>query len=286
MPLIPTAALVERAALEGHGLAAFNVITLEHAEAVVAGAAAAGRPVILQVSENAVRFHGGALAPLTSACVALARSTQSDVALHLDHVRDVTLLEQVDPDSFGSVMIDASHLPYQENVLRTQAVVRWARERGLWVEAELGRVGGKNGEVPLDAHQPGARTDVDEAADFVAQTGVDGLAVAVGSSHAMVSRTATLDQTLIGQLHAALSIPLVLHGSSGVPAAELSEAVRNGIVKVNIGTALNIAFTAAVRAALTADVAAVDPRLYLAAARAAMAGTVTEAIASLGPRVG
>ena len=282
MPLVPTAELVGDAAAHHRGVAAFNVVTLEHVEAVVAGALEASQPVILQVSENAVAFRGGRLSPLASACVAAAHEASVPVALHLDHVRDLRLLDQLTPGTFSSLMIDASHLAYADNVAQTRGVVGWARERGLWVEAELGMVGGKDGAPPLDAHAPGARTDPAEAFAFVDATGVDALAVAVGSSHAMRTRTADLDVDLIARLRSALGVPLVLHGSSGVPAASLGAAVAAGIVKVNIGTALNVAFTAAVRAQLSADAHAVDPRTYLADARKSMAATVRDAIRSLG----
>jgi fructose-bisphosphate aldolase class II len=140
---------------------------------------------------------------------------------------------------------------------------------GLWVESELGEVGGKNG-----AHAPGVRTDPAEARAYTAATGVDALAVAVGSSHAMTDRTAHLDHTLITALRDAVPVPLVLHGSSGVPDDELTAAVAAGMVKINIGTALNTAFTAAVRDTLNADAELVDPRKYLGPARDAMAATV------------
>jgi fructose-bisphosphate aldolase, class II len=281
MPLVPTAALIDRAEADGDGLAAFNVICLEHIEAVIDGAHYAGRPVILQISENALKFHQGLLAPLTQACVAAAQNAHVDVALHLDHVQDPGTLEQVTPGTFGSVMIDASTLPYEQNLQLTRDTVAWGHRRGLWVEAELGQVGGKNGEPPLDAHQPGARTDPTEAEAFVKATGVDALAVAVGSSHAMTARTAVLDLDLIAALRSVVPVPLVLHGSSGVPAATLASAVAAGIVKVNIGTALNVAFTAAVRARLESDSGLVDPRRYLAPAREAMATVVAEAVRSL-----
>src|SRR5581483_3151701 len=118
---------------------------------------------------------------------------------------------------------------------------------GLWLEAELGYVGGKP-DQPQSAHGAGVRTDPDEARDFVAATGVDALAVAVGSSHAMTTRTATLDAELVAALHRAVAVPLVLHGSSGVPDDSLVTAIRAGITKVNVGTALNVAMTGAVRA--------------------------------------
>ena len=124
-------------------------------------------------------------------------------------------------------------------------MARWCQDRGIWVEAELGEIGGKNG-----VHAPGARTRPDEAAVYVAATGVDALAVAVGSSHAMLTRDAALDLELIAKIRDAVSLPLVLHGSSGVPDAGLAAAVRAGMTKINVATQLNKAFTAAVRASL------------------------------------
>jgi fructose-bisphosphate aldolase class II len=279
MPLVPTADLIIAARAERRALAAFNVITLEHAEAIVAAAEATGSPVILQISENAVKFHHGRLAPIARATAAVAETAGVDVALHLDHVEDPALLRQAADHGFGSVMYDGSHLSYAENVRATREAADWAHDHGLWLEAELGKVGGKDGEAPLSAHAPGARTDPDEARAFVEATGVDGLAVAVGSSHAMTERSAALDHALVAKLAAAVPVPLVLHGSSGVPDDELREAVRGGLVKVNIGTALNIAFTGTVREYLqTAPVEVVDPRKYLKSARDAMTATAAHFI--------
>jgi fructose-bisphosphate aldolase class II len=283
MPVKPTADLIAAARAEGRALAAFNVITLEHAEAIAAAAETAQAPVILQISENAVKFHHGRLAPIARATAAVAETATVDVALHLDHVEDPTLLRQAADHGFGSVMIDGSHLDYAANVRATREAAEWAHEHGLWIEAELGRVGGKDGELPLSAHAPGARTDPDEARSFVADTGVDALAVAVGSSHAMTDRTAVLDHDLIARLRAAAGVPLVLHGSSGVPDEELARAVAGGLVKVNIGTALNIAFTGAVREYLDgAPADAVDPRKYLVSARENMVKTAAHFISLLG----
>ncbi|GAA1383528.1 class II fructose-bisphosphate aldolase [Catellatospora chokoriensis] len=274
MALVSTGKLVAEAAAAGTGVAAFNVITLEHAEAITAGAAAAGRPVILQISENAVKFHGGRLGPISAAARAVAELASVDVALHLDHVESVALLHQAPEHGFSSVMFDASTLPYAENVAATRAAAEFCHEHGLWLESELGTVGGKDGAPPLGAHAPGARTDPAEAAAYVAETGVDALAVAVGSSHAMTSRDAALDHDLIAALRQAVTVPLVLHGSSGVGDAELRRAVTGGLVKVNIGTALNIAATGAVREVLSGDPKLVDPRKYLRPARDAMSATV------------
>ncbi|MGW2562770.1 class II fructose-bisphosphate aldolase [Streptomyces sp. NPDC001514] len=281
MPLAETGALVAEAAAERRAVAAFNIITLEHAEAVVAGAESAGSPVILQISENAVKYRYGRVLPLARAAVEAAREAAVPVALHLDHVKSGDLLRQATDAGFSSVMYDASHLSYEENLAATRAAADWAHANGLWIEAELGEVGGKNGAAPLDAHAPGARTDPDEARVFVEAAGVDALAVAIGSSHAMTSRTASLDHELLARLAGSLDVPLVLHGSSGVPDAELSAAVSGGMAKVNIGTALNVAMTAAIRAYLATNVDAVDSRKYLSVGRRAMAETVTELIGVL-----
>lgn len=277
MPLVPTAELVRAAHTTGRGIGAFNVISLEHAEAIVAGAEAAGRPVVCQISENAVRFHGGSLAPIARATAAVAESAAVPVGLHLDHVTDANLLRSAADCGFGSVMYDASALPHARNVSATRAAADWAHARGLWLEAELGAIGGKDG-----VHAPGARTDPAEAAAFVGATRIDALAVAVGSSHAMTTRTARLDHDLIARLRRAVPVPLVLHGSTGVPDDELRLAVAAGMVKINIGTALNIAFTGAVRDALTADSTTVDPRRYLSRARTRMAAAVESALRVLG----
>ncbi|OIQ77284.1 fructose-bisphosphate aldolase [mine drainage metagenome] len=174
-------------------------------------------------------------------------------------------------------MFDAGVAPYDENVASTRAAVEWAHGHGLWLEAELGYVGGKP-DAPISAHTPGTRTDPLEAAEFVKETGVDALAVAVGSSHAMTTRTASLDHALIRQLAVAVSVPLVLHGSSGVSDDDLASAVSAGIGKVNIGTALNIAYTHAIRQFLDSDGKVVDPRKYLSVARDAAAEVVAAAL--------
>lgn len=263
MTLVGAGALISG----GGAVAAFNAITLEHAEAIVTGAERAGRGVILQLSENAIRFHGGASRPMLLACAELARSASVPIALHVDHVESADLAEAVIADALaGSLMVDASRLPYDDNVALTASLAASAHAAGLWVEAELGEVGGKDG-----AHAPGARTDPDEAAAFVRATSVDALAVAVGSSHAMAERTASLDLELIAALAAAVPVPLVLHGSSGVPDDMLLAGVAAGLRKINIGTALNVAGTAALRESL-GD--AVDPRTALAASRDAMSEVV------------
>ncbi|MFC6596432.1 class II fructose-bisphosphate aldolase [Kitasatospora paranensis] len=274
MPLAATADLLAAAAAARRGLPAFNVISLEHAEAIADGAERVGTAAVLQISQNAVRYHGGRLLPLARACAEVAAAARVPLSLHLDHVEDLDLLHAAPGAGFSSAMYDASRLPHDDNVKSTAEAAAWAHRHGLHLEAELGRVGGKDGEPPLSPHAPGARTDPAEAARYVADTGVDALAVAVGSSHAMTTRTAALDHALIARLAAASPVPLVLHGSSGVPDEELAAGIAAGLVKVNIGTALNTAFTPAVRRHLAEDERVTDPRRYLAAGRAAMAEAV------------
>ncbi|MEC5170251.1 class II fructose-bisphosphate aldolase [Glaciihabitans sp. GrIS 2.15] len=265
MTLSTTAHLINEAVARGRAVPSFNVISLEHAEAIVGGADLAGIGVLLQLSENAVKFHGG-MRPLLAACRELATSARSPIGIHLDHFESATLIDEAialgSGFGIGSLMVDASTEPYERNVALTASAVARGHAAGLWIEAELGEVGGKDG-----AHAPGVRTDPLEAARFVDATGVDGLAVAVGSSHAMTDQTASLDLDLIARLSSAVAVPLVLHGSSGVPDAALREAVAAGIRKVNVGTGLNIAFTAEVRAVLESSPMLSDPRRYLAPAR-------------------
>lgn len=271
MPLARTADLVAEAQRAGTGVAAFNVITLEHAEAIVDGAARAGRAVILQISENAVKFHRGQLLPIVAAAAAVAAEAPIPASIHLDHVEDVRLLHASADTPVSSAMFDAAALEYDANVEATRSAADWAHARGMFLEAELGEVGGKDG-----AHAPGVRTDPAEAAAFVRDTGVDALAVAVGSSHAMATRVARLDFDLIARLRSAVPVPLVLHGSSGVADDDLRTAVSAGLVKINVGTLLNVRFTQRVRDYLSADDAVTDPRKYLAPARTAIADAVAE----------
>ncbi|HEV7907647.1 MAG TPA: class II fructose-bisphosphate aldolase [Pseudonocardiaceae bacterium] len=278
MPLVATGEIVGVARRAGAGVGAFNVITVEHAEAIVAGAESADQPVILQVSENAVKFHLGRLRPIARAAAEVAAAARVPVSLHLDHVEDDDLLRHAADAGFSSAMYDASKRSYDDNVAATRAAARWAHDHGLWLEAELGEVGGKDG-----AHAPGVRTDPAEAAAYVAATEVDGLAVAVGSSHAMIEKTAALDLQLLTRLRDNVAVPLVLHGSSGVPDDQLRAAVLHGMVKVNIGTALNVAYTGAVLDVLTQPNPPVDPRKYLGPARDAVSECVAHVLGVLNP---
>ncbi|MGO4652366.1 ketose-bisphosphate aldolase [Arthrobacter sp. 2RAF22] len=264
MTLVSTRELMDTATANRIGQGAFNVIHLETAEGLVAGAESAGVPLILQISENCVRFHGG-LVPIARGAMSIARDSSVPVALHLDHAESEELALQAVDLGFGSVMYDGAHLPYRANVEVTRRVATYAQDHGVYVEAELGKVGGKDG-----AHAPGVRTDPAEARSFVEATGVDALAVAVGSSHAMTERSAALDLALITRLKEAVRLPLVLHGSSGVADETLVAAIRAGMTKINVSTHLNGFFTRAVREYLDANPSVVDSRKYIKAGRDAL----------------
>jgi len=264
MTLVSTQSIVASALAGSGGAAAFNVVQLENLEAVVAASARCGLPVIVAISENAVRYHGG-LAPLTRASLAAAQETEAVVSIHLDHAETFGLVLEAVDLGVSSVMFDASRLSFSDNVAATARAVSTCHAAGVWVEAELGEVGGKGG-----VHTPGVRTKPAEAAAYVEATGVDALAVAVGSSHKMVARVAQLDFLLISELASAVPVPLVLHGSSGVSDESVRLAIAAGITKVNVATQLNKIFTAAVREYLITHSDEVDPRRYLGAGRAAM----------------
>jgi fructose-bisphosphate aldolase class II len=273
MTLVSARELVRAAASASTGIGAFNVIHLETAEALVQASERAQLPVILQISQNCADYHGG-LEPIGWATLAIARRATTPVAVHLDHAERPELVDEAIELGFGSVMFDGGRLDYEQNVELTAQVAARARTVGVFIEAELGEVGGKDG-----AHAPGVRTDPDEARAFVEATGVDSLAVAVGSSHAMLDRSASLDIALIARLKDALrgvgrsggDVPLVLHGSSGVADDVIVQAVRAGMTKVNVSTHLNGFFTRAIREKLASDGTLVDSRKYVAPAREAVA---------------
>ena len=241
MTLVRLDAVLAEADREGGAVGAFNVVHLENAEALVSAAEATGLPVVLQISENCVRYHG-ALAPIALATKAIAERSSALCVLHLDHAEDEALGRR--GGGAGVHLGDVRRVTARR---RDQP----ARDHGPWSSAVTPRESVSRPSSARSAARTGstprsARTDPEAAAAFVAETGVDALAVAVGSSHAMTSRTAELDLDLVSRLHEAVSVPLVLHGSSGVPDDVIVAAVRAGMRKVNIATHLNAVFTAAV----------------------------------------
>lgn len=261
--------LVQRARENGGAVGAFNVILLEHAEALVLAAEQIKLPIILQISENCVKYHG-ALKPIAIASIAIAEAADVPVSIHLDHAEGEDLIRQALDLGFDSIMFDGSKLEYQENVRASTAIAHLCREYGASLEVEIGEIGGKDG-----VHAKGARTKPLEAKAFVQDTGADLLAVAVGTSHAMLTRDSALDFDLIRDISKHVSQPLVLHGSSGVSDEDLQRAVKAGMSKINIATHLNNVFTSAIRNALAKDLQVVDPRKYLIPSRQLLSDEVS-----------
>ena len=268
--------LVFNAKSAGTAVGAFNVILLEHAEALVAGAEIAKLPVILQISENCVSYHK-ALKPISVATIAIAESASIPVSVHLDHAESEDLVKEALDLGYDSVMFDGSKLSYADNVAASARMAALCKSYGATLEVEIGEVGGKDG-----VHAPGVRTNPLEAKAFAEATGADLVAVAVGSSHAMTTRDATLDFDLIAEIARTVSIPLVLHGSSGVSDPDLQKAVKAGMSKINIATHLNNVFTHEIREGLGANPKLVDPRKYIAPGREAVATEVARLLTLLG----
>lgn len=277
MPLVTLREVLVPAAEQGYAVGAFNANNLEYVQAIVTAATAERAPVIVQASQGAIRHAG--LAYITEMVRVAARETPIPVVLHLDHGRDLELVRQCIEIGFTSVMFDGSDLPLEENIRLTARVVEWARAVGVSVEGELGRVP----RVGFTAEEVRAlMTDPDEAARFARETGVDALAVAVGSVHQMTQQRAVLDVPRVAAIRRATGLPLVLHGSSGVAEDSLREAIRAGICKVNFATSLNVVFRRGLAEAMAEDPAGVDPRPYLARAREEVATAVRERIHLLG----
>lgn len=277
MALVPAATLVRGAYGRGGGVAAVEVVTLEHAEGIVLGAEQAGLPVILQVGQAAATFHLGDPAPLAAALAALAKTSLVDVALHLDRATEDGLLYRAADCGFSAVGVDPGRRPYAEAVDLVAEAARWGREQGLWVQAELGQV---NADGELESAQGGGvTTDPEQAADFVLRTGVNALAVGIGLDRA---DDVAADLDLIRRLAAAVPVPLVALGPAGVPQPVMGPAVTAGITTVVFGPVTTRAMTRVIRQHLHDLPDVHDPPQYLAPARKAVSAVVAELIATVG----
>ena len=265
MPLVTTKEML-KAALEGHfAVGAFNANNMEMVQAIVEAATEERAPVILQVSQGAIRYAG---LPLAAGLVKIAAAnTDVPVALHLDHGTDFDQNVLCLREGFTSLMFDGSDLPLEENIRISKTICDIAHICGIPVEAELGKVL-KRGATPDEVQEAMAKPE--EAVHFIQETGADSLAVAIGSIHALLSQSARLDIVRLEAIHQAIpEIPLVLHGASGVVEDSVAESLDYGIGKVNVATYLAQAFTGAMFESLKADPDAVDPRKHLVPAREA-----------------
>ncbi|GAB4444275.1 MAG: class II fructose-bisphosphate aldolase family protein [Chloroflexi bacterium OHK40] len=271
--LSPMTALLHDAAARGAAIGAFNVYNLEGVRAVINAAEAEASPVILQVHPGALRYGGQALLAL---CLAAAQESQVPVAVHLDHSTAASDMRRALEAGVRSIMADGSHLPFADNLRFTREMVELARAHGATVEAELGRLAGT--EDGLTLHEAEAHyTNPEQAAVFVARTGIDALAVCIGNVHGHYHREPQLDFVRLAALREAVPVPLVLHGASGLPDTLIRTAITLGVRKINVNTELRVAYVHALRAASTARVA---PELLelLGAAVAAMQTVVATKI--------
>lgn len=275
MYLISSHTMLQKAQREGYAVPAFNVHNLETVQAITETAAQMGSPVILAGTAGTWRYAG--VDYLVAICQQAAQRYDLPLALHLDHhevLEDIHLKVKA---GVRSVMIDASHLPFEHNVETVAGVVRLCHRYGVSVEAELGTLGGQEDERVV-AENACVFTDPLLAQAFVRRTGIDSLAVAIGSAHGLYRGEPRLDFPRLAQIRAQVSVPLVLHGASGIPAEMVKQAIAHGICKVNVATELKIAFADAVKAFFTAHPQANDPREYMEPGKQALKRVVEEKI--------
>lgn len=238
MPIVTTGQMLRDAQKGGYAVGAFNTDNMEILQAVIAAAVKLHSPVILQANPVIVEYAG--LDYFFAMAKTAAKSADVPVAIHLDHGNSFDLAMKALRTGYTSIMFDGSLMDIHENIRITKSIVDACIPAGIPVEAEIGKVGGK--EDKIDAGE-GEYTDVDEAADFADKTGVSSLAVAIGTAHGVYKGIPKLNYELLSRLRNALSIPLVLHGASGLPDEALTECIRRGICKINFATELRMAYT-------------------------------------------
>lgn len=274
MPLVTTKELLLDAQANGYAVGAFNVENMEMVQVVAAAAEELRSPVIMQTTPSTVKYAG--LDYFYANVRAAAEKASVPIVMHLDHGSSYELAMQAYRTGYTSIMIDGSHGGWEENIAVSKAVADACHPSGIPVEAELGKVGGKEDDLEVGEGNP--YTDPDEAARFVELTNVDSLAVAIGTAHGVYKGIPKLDVERLSEIRKAVSIPLVLHGTSGVPDETVQECIRRGICKVNYATDLRIAFTKGVRSVFEADPDIIDPKKYNAAGREQVKQYVMEKI--------
>ncbi len=279
MSFVSVTELLQKAQ-EGHyAVGAFNCNNMEIVQAIVAAAEAERSPVIIQASQGAIKYAGVEfIAGLTRLA---AERASVPVALHLDHGTSFNQVMQCIRSGFSSVMIDGSKHSLEDNIALTNKVIEAARPLGISVEAELGKIGGTEDDITVSDREA-MFTDPLEAERFVQATGVDSLAIAIGTAHGQYKGTPKLDFERLKQITALVKTPIVLHGSSGVPSEALREAIALGVCKVNIDTNIREAFVLAARQVLERDAKEIDPRKMLGPAREAATVIIREKIRIFG----
>ncbi|BES64504.1 class II fructose-1,6-bisphosphate aldolase [Gottschalkiaceae bacterium SANA] len=259
--------VMKHAHRNGYAVGAFNVNNMEAIQAIIEAAEELQSPVIIQASQGGLKYAG---VKYMAAMVKVAAEVASvPVVLHLDHGTEFSSQVQCLQAGWTSLMIDASHYDLQENIAKTKEIVEMAHQVGVGVEAELGKIGGVEDDIAVDA-KDAVYTEVDEAYDFVCATGVDYLAIAVGTAHGPYKGDPKIDFTRIAEIKAKVNMPLVLHGSSGLPKESIEKAIAAGINKINIDTDLRQAYHRAVKKFVTENPDIYDPRKINAPGKEAM----------------
>ena len=263
MALVTTKQLLLDAQKGGYAVGAFNVENMEMVQAVVAAAEELRSPVLMQTTPSTVKYAN--LNYFYENVKVAAQESSVPVVIHLDHGNSFELAMQAYRTGYTSIMIDGSHEGFEDNIALTSAVVKACHPGEVPIEAELGKVGGK--EDDLDGGEGDPYTNPQEAAEFVERTGIDSLAVAIGTAHGVYKGVPKLDFSRLSEIRKAVSIPLVLHGTSGVPDEDVAECIKRGICKVNYATDLRIAFTKGINQVLKENPDTIDPKKYNAKGR-------------------
>ncbi|MCX5779565.1 MAG: class II fructose-1,6-bisphosphate aldolase [Firmicutes bacterium] len=279
MALVPVIDLLQRADREGYAVGAFNANNMEIIQAIIAAAEKEHAPVIMQASQGAIKYAG--LEFITGMVKIAAEASKVPVALHLDHGTDFDQVIKCIRSGFSSVMYDGSKLPLEENIAITKKVLEITRAIGVSVEAELGKIGGTEDEVFVSEREA-MYTDPEQARYFVEQTGIQSLAIAIGTAHGQYKGDPQLDFARLQKIKSLIKIPIVLHGSSGVSDESVRKAISLGVCKVNIDTNIREAFVWEMRRRLEADQDEIDPRNILGPARDAAIAIIREKIRVFG----
>lgn len=277
--IVNTIDMFRKAQQEEYAIPAFNIHNLETFQVVVDTAAELNSPVILASTPGTISYSGGDY--LVSIGNAAAKRYEIPIALHLDHFESFEEIKKYIEFGFKSVMIDASHHPFEENVKIVKEVVDYAHEYGVSVEAEIGRLGGVEDDLVVD-EKDAKYTNPEQAGKFVELTGIDSLAVAIGTAHGLYKGEPKIDFDRLDEIRSMVSIPLVLHGASDIPDTMVKRTIELGICKVNIATDLKIPFSNAVKQYFIENPDANDPRKYMTPGKDAMKKVVEEKILMCG----
>ena len=279
MPLVSMNEFLPKAKANKFAVGQFNMNNLEFAQAITDAAIEEKSPFIFGVSEGALKYMG--IEYTVAIAEAAAKKSGLPIALHLDHGSNFDIAMKCIRAGFSSVMFDGSHHPYEENIKLTKEIVKAAHAMGVSVEGELGTIGGVEDDLSVD-EASAQLAKPEEAIRFYEETGVDALAIAVGTAHGMYKGEVKIHYDIIEAVVAKIPVPIVLHGGSGVPDDMIRKAIQAGAGKINVNTENQVACTAQIREVLAKDANIIDPRKYLTPARAAMKQVVQEKIRLFG----